>query len=85
VVVLLAPIAINTANQMGLSPYALLMTVAVSASASFLSPVAHPANVLVMGPGGYRFIDFLKVGSLMTLCVLAAVLLVLPIVWPLIP
>ena len=85
VVVLLAPIAINTAAQMGLSPYALLMTVAVSASASFLSPVAHPANVLVMGLGGYRFVDFLKVGSLMTLCVLAAVLLVLPIVWPLTP
>ncbi len=82
VVVLLAPIAISTAAQMNVSPYTLLMTIAVSASASFLSPVAHPANALVMGPGGYRFVDFLKVGGFMTVGVLAIVLVVLPVVWP---
>jgi di/tricarboxylate transporter len=54
----------------------------VAASASFLSPVAHPANVLIMGPGGYRFADYLKVGIPLTLVVLAVTLLVLPWFWP---
>jgi di/tricarboxylate transporter len=85
VAVLLAPIAMNTARDMGISPYALMMTVAISASASFLSPVAHPANVLTMGPGGYRFTDYIKVGLPLTLVVLVLVLLVLPLFWPLFP
>jgi di/tricarboxylate transporter len=75
----------NTARDMGMSPYALMMTVAVSASASFLSPVAHPANVLTMGPGGYRFVDYIRVGVPLTLIVLVVVLLVLPLFWPLYP
>lgn len=85
VAVLLAPIALNTASDLGMSPYALMMTVALSASASFLSPVAHPANVLIMGPGGYRFADYLKVGLPLTLVVLMTVLVVLPFIWPLLP
>ncbi len=85
VAVLLAPIAMNTAADLGLSPYALMMTVAVSASASFLSPVAHPANVLTMGPGGYRFTDYIRVGLPLTLVVLLVVLVILPIFWPLVP
>ncbi len=83
VAVLLAPIALDMAVDLGMSPYALMMTVAMSASASFLSPVAHPANVLTMGPGGYRFTDYIRVGLPLTLTVLAVVLLVLPIFWPL--
>lgn len=83
VTVLMAPIAINTANNMGLSPYALMMTIAIAASAAFLSPVGHPANVLVMGPGGYRFSDFIRVGLPLTILVLIITLLVLPIFWPL--
>jgi di/tricarboxylate transporter len=82
VAVLLAPIALNTASDLGISPYPLMMAVAVSASAAFLSPVGHSANVLIMGPGGYRFSDYLKVGIPLTLVVLAVVLLVLPIFWP---
>ena len=85
VAILMAPIAINTAGDLGLSPYALMMTVAMSASASFMSPVAHPANVLIMGPGGYRFVDYIKVGLPLTLVCLVVVLLVLPIFWPLVP
>jgi di/tricarboxylate transporter len=85
VAVLLAPIALNTANDLGISPYALMMTVAVSASASFLSPVSHPANVLIMGPGGYRFRDYVKVGLPLTVVVLGVTLLVLPLFWPLFP
>ena len=80
--VLLAPIALNTANDMGVSPYPLMMAVPVSASAAFLSPVGHPANLLIMGPGGYRFSDYAKVGAPLTLVVLAVVLLVLPVFWP---
>ncbi|MFQ5855735.1 MAG: SLC13 family permease [Anaerolineae bacterium] len=83
VAVLLAPIALSTAGNMGVSPYTLMMAVALAASASFLSPVAHPANVLIMGPGGYRFSDYIKVGVPLTLVVLIATLLVLPIFWPL--
>lgn len=85
VAVLLAPIALSTAGDLGMSPYALTMTVALSASASFLSPVAHPANILIMGPGGYRFTDYIKVGLPLVLVVLVVVLLVLPIFWPLYP
>jgi di/tricarboxylate transporter len=83
VAVLMAPIAIETATDMGLSPYALVMTVAVAASASFLSPVGHPANVLIMGPGGYRFSDYIKVGFPLALVVFLVTMLVLPLVWPL--
>ncbi len=82
VTVLMAPIAISSAAELGASTQSLTMVIAISASASFLSPVAHPANSLVMGPGGYRFSDFLKVGLPLTLVVLAVVLLVLPIFWP---
>ena len=85
VAILMAPIALNIASDMSLSPEALVMTVALSASASFMSPVAHPANVLIMGPGGYRFSDYIKVGLPLTLVCLAVVLLVLPRVWPLVP
>jgi di/tricarboxylate transporter len=80
--VLLAPIALNAASDLGISPYTLAMTVAVAASAAFLSPVGHPANLLVMGPGGYRFSDYIKVGLPLTLVVLVVVMLVLPIFWP---
>jgi di/tricarboxylate transporter len=83
VTVLMAPIALTTAGSLNLSPYSLMMLVALSASASFLSPVAHPANVLIMGPGGYRFVDYLRVGLPLTLVTLVVVLLVLPIFWPL--
>ena len=82
VAVLLAPIALNTASDLGISPYPLMMAVAISASAAFLSPVGHSANVLVMGPGGYRFSDYTKVGIPLTLVVLAVVLIVMPIFWP---
>jgi len=82
VAVLMAPIALNTATDLGVSPYPFMMTVAVSASAAFLSPVGHSANILVMGPGGYRFIDYIKVGVPLTMVVLVVVLLLMPVIWP---
>jgi di/tricarboxylate transporter len=81
VTVLMAPIAINTAADLGVSAHALAMVIAISASASFLSPVAHPANSLVMGPGGYKFSDYLKVGLPLTAVVLIVTLIFLPIFW----
>lgn len=82
VAVLLAPIAFNTSSDLGISPYPLMMVVAISASAAFLSPVGHSANILVMGPGGYRFSDYTKVGIPLTIVVLLVALLVVPIFWP---
>jgi di/tricarboxylate transporter len=84
-VVLMAPIALNTSANMGLSPFGLMMAIAMAASASFMTPVSHPANILVMGPGGYRFADYLKVGGLLTLVILVVLMLVLPVFWPLAP
>ncbi len=81
-VVLMAPIALTTATDLDISPHSLMMVVAMSAGASFMSPITHPANVLIMGPGGYRFVDYMKVGLPLTLVVLLVVLLVLPVFWP---
>lgn len=82
-VVFMAPIFISISQQIGVSPYTVMMVLAVSASASFISPVSHPANVLVMGPGGYKFSDYTKVGLPLTILVMIIGLLMISIVWPL--
>ena len=82
-VVLMAPIALRASAEMGISPESVMMAVAIAASASFTSPISHPANVLVMGPGGYRFGDYLKLGVPLTIVVMLIALLVLPLAWPL--
>ncbi len=84
-VVLMSPIILSTAADMGLSPHALMMALAMAASASFTSPIAHPANLMVMGPGGYRFTDYLKLGVPLTLVVLVVIVLCVPLFWPLVP
>lgn len=84
-VVLMAPIVLSTAAKMGLSPHGLMMAVAMAASASFMTPIAHPANILVMGPGGYRFLDYIKVGGLLTAVVTVVLMLMMPLLWPLTP
>ncbi|MCP3957281.1 MAG: SLC13 family permease [bacterium] len=83
VAVLISPIALASADELGLSPYAMLMVVAVASSCAFMSPVGHPVNLLVMGVGGYRFTDYTKVGLPLTILVFLVVLFVLPLVWPL--
>jgi di/tricarboxylate transporter len=82
-VVLMAPIVFGTTAGMGLPPYGMIMAIAMAASASFMTPVAHPANIMVMGPGGYRFRDYMLIGGLLTLVTLGVLMLVLPIFWPL--
>jgi Trk K+ transport system NAD-binding subunit len=84
-VVLMSPIVLSAMADLGLAPETAMMAVAMAASASFTSPISHPANILVMGPGGYRFVDYLKVGVPLTIVVFIAVMVLLPILWPLTP
>jgi di/tricarboxylate transporter len=81
--VLMAPIAITAAQEIGASPYPFAMTVAVAASAAFATPVSSPVNTLVLAPGGYRFNDFVRVGLPLLLLVMALTLLVVPLLLPL--
>ena len=75
------PIAVSAAADIGVSPKPVLMAVAIAAAAAFLTPVATPANLMVMGPGGYRFGDYWKLGlPLLLLFGVVAVLLV-PVIW----
>ncbi|HEX9638333.1 MAG TPA: SLC13 family permease [Acidobacteriota bacterium] len=85
VAILLAPIAIQAAQELGLDPRALAIGVALSTSMAFLTPLGHPVNLLVMGTGGYRFRDFVKVGAPLALLVYVLILLLLPLLWPLTP
>lgn len=78
-----APIAIQAAQHTGLDPRALAMGVALASSMAFLTPLGHPVNVLVMGPGGYHFRDYLKVGWPLSLLIFGTIMLLLPIFWPL--
>ncbi|MGB6220152.1 SLC13 family permease [Haloferula sp.] len=73
-VLIMAPIAIEASTGMNLDPKLLIMAVAMAASASFTSPISHPANVLVMGPGGYRFTDYVRMGAVLALVVMITVL-----------
>ena len=81
-VVLMSPIAIQSSVDLGISPQTAMMAIAMAASASFTSPISHPANVLVMGPGGYRFVDYIKVGLPLAMVVFITAMIFLPILWP---
>ncbi len=80
--VLIAPIAVDAAIGLGLSPYPILMTVALAASTAFATPVASPVNTLVMGPGDYRFIHFVKVGIPLQIIVLILTMILVPLIFP---
>ncbi|WP_298398763.1 SLC13 family permease [uncultured Azonexus sp.] len=80
--VLMAPIGIGLAQQIGVSPYPFAMTVALAASAAFMTPVSSPVNTLVVGPGRYRFTDFVRVGVPFTLIVLLVCVVLLPLLFP---
>ncbi|MFC5694040.1 SLC13 family permease [Pseudomonas sp. GCM10022186] len=81
--VLMAPVAIATAQQLGMSPYPFAMIVALAASAAFMTPISSPVNTLVLGPGQYRFGDFVKVGVPFTILVMIVSVLLVPLVFPL--
>jgi di/tricarboxylate transporter len=82
-VVLMAPIVLKASSDMGIDPHSAMMAMSIAASASFTSPISHPANLLVMGPGGYQFKDYIKIGVPLTIVVLLVTMLLLPWVWPL--
>jgi len=81
-VVLIAPIAIQLARNMGIDPHAFVMAVAIAASTAFITPIGHQANMLVYGVGNYRFNDFVKVGGPLTLMIVIVAMVVVPMVWP---
>ena len=80
---LLAPIAVSTAQSAGADPHPFLIAIAVSGSFAFITPISHQANVLVMGPGGYRFTDYARVGIPLALLLSVVAILLIPILWPL--
>jgi len=80
--VVILPIALQTAAQLDLNPRTFAMMVAVAASTSYLTPL-EPSCLMVYGPGRYRFVDFLRVGSLLTLIIYLIAIFLVPVVWPL--
>jgi di/tricarboxylate transporter len=76
------PVALQTAVQLGLNPRTFAMMIAIAASTSYLTPL-EPACLMVYGPGRYRFMDFLKVGGLLTVVVYLLAIILTPILWPL--
>jgi len=85
VAVLMTPFALGLAATMGVDPKPFVMTVAFGASASFATPISYQTNVIVMGPAGYQFSDFLKVGVPLSLIIWIVASLLIPILWPITP
>jgi di/tricarboxylate transporter len=81
-VVLLTPVALSMAQDLGLSPYPVMMGVGLAASAAFMTPFSHKANLLVMGAGGYKASDYIRVGSLLTVILLALLVFLVPVFFP---
>lgn len=84
-IVLIVPIALDTALSLGVNHLTITMAVVIGAATSFLTPVGHKANVLVFGPGGYRFFDYTRVGFLLTIALFIVSMIFLPIIWPFYP
>jgi di/tricarboxylate transporter len=79
--VLMVPIAIDTALRLGSSPQTFVMAVVIAASTSFLMPIGHQANIIIYGPGGYKFGDYARVGVGLNILLLILVLIFLPMIW----
>ena len=81
--VVAAPIAVDLAGRLGVSADPFLMTVAVAASCAFLTPIGHKNNTLIMGPGGYRFGDYWRMGLPLEIIVILVAVPAILVVWPL--
>jgi di/tricarboxylate transporter len=82
-VLLMGPVAASMAQRMGFHIDPFLMAVALGAASDFLTPIGHQCNTLVMGPGGYRFGDYWRLGLPLSIIVLVVGTLLLPLAWPL--
>lgn len=82
---LIVPITIDVALSLGADPRPFVLATVIGASTSFLTPVGHQANVLVFGPGGYRFFDYTRVGAPLNVVIFVVTMLALPVLWPLFP
>jgi di/tricarboxylate transporter len=80
--VIMTPIGLATAASLGVSPYPFVMGIAYMVAACFMTPVSHPANLLVMSPGGYRFTDYIKNGIPIAILALLVSLLLIPLIFP---
>jgi len=85
VATIMVPIGMQLAQSTGLDVRALVMGLALATSMTFITPLGHPSNMLVMAPGGYRFKDYARVGLPLTLLLTVIILLVLPLIWPVFP
>jgi len=83
IAVIMAPIAIALAQATGVDPRPLVVAVMIAASACFATPIGYQTNMLVYGPGGYKFTDFMKVGIPLNLSLGVVVCLTIPLIWPL--
>jgi len=81
--VLIFPVAMAAAESLGLSPIPFVIAIMVAASAAFATPIGYQTNLMVYGPGGYRFMDYVRFGLPLNLIVMAIALLIIPWVWPL--
>ncbi len=81
---LMFPIAMVSAQELGVGAEPFVIAIAIAASASFATPVGYQTNLMVYGPGGYRFPDFLKVGIPMNLLVMVVAMIIIPLVWPIV-
>lgn len=79
---LIAPIGIVIAQKLGISPYPLLMVIAVASSCAYATPIGTPPCTLMVGPGNYRFVDYIKAGLPLILLCFAATVIIVPLVWP---
>ena len=83
IAVIMAPIAIALGQTMGVDPRPLVVAVMIAASACFATPIGYQTNMLVYGPGGYRFTDFMRIGIHLNLSLGVVVCLTIPLIWPL--
>lgn len=81
VAAVIAPVAVNVAQQANINPRSLVMGVALATSMAFITPLGHPVNVLVMSPGGYNFRDYVRIGAPLTVILFIVVMIFLPIFW----
>jgi di/tricarboxylate transporter len=81
--ILMAPIAIGVANTLAVNPIAYVMVISQASAVTLLTPLSHPTSLMIMGPGGYRFGDYARVGAPLAVLIAATLLGIVLLIWPL--